>query len=98
MRSDHALAAADLAGEQKRRSTGAAAVILERLAAARGEHGNGGEQVAKLLGAAAVEWAIGAVGQPGDLLEGARGPRLAAFAKDEEIGRASCRERVCQYV
>src|SRR3546814_621598 len=25
-------------------------------------------------------------------------PRMQAFLEDEEIGRASCRERVCQYV
>src|SRR5262249_10629035 len=65
------------------RAAGTPREILQRQPAARGVYGDRRQQLAQLPGAAGIEAAIGAAGQPGDLLEGAGGARLAALVEDE---------------
>ena len=71
----------DLAGEQFDCFAAVFTKILQRAAPAGGVDSDGGEQVAQLLCAAGVKRAVGAIGQPGDLLKSGLCPRFAAFVK-----------------
>src|SRR6476659_1372460 len=69
--------------QQRGRAALLAAVLQQRIAAAGGVGGDCPQELPELVGAAAVEPAIGAARQLGDLREDARGGAVVAFVEDE---------------
>src|SRR5205823_14052379 len=74
----------ELVGQQRRRAALLAAILQQRIAAAGGVGGDGTEQLPELVGTGAVELAVGAAGQLGDLRKQTRRDPVVAFLEDED--------------